>query len=182
MSEWGISIDPSISQIAFALWLDGALVYSDLLLNSLARGSVHQRSIRMAQDLALELDPWVDCYAWLAIEDQIIRPRGPARSLIVLKQAAATVSATLSNRYRVLQVYDYLPETWKGGNSKLGTEHHLMGVPEVGRPGVLSASEKCAVTLPACLKHYRSRAHLEQKAASDVFDAIGIGLYHLRRY
>lgn len=187
----GVSIDPAITQHGYCIWY-GDTAVSAGLFEYQTRGTVNERSVRIAQAFATWLRAeWTDQLTWIAVEDQIIRPRSPYnQAIMTLKTAADTVSAVLLERFsspeHIVHVARYLPETWKGSMSKQATEMHIMG-DALGRKGRLSPEEKTIFTLPECYTPYRQRTgkdhkDREKKRASDVFDAVGIGLRYLGRF
>ena len=180
--EVGVSIDPAITQLGYCIWYDNTAVCADLFEYK-TRGTVSERSIRIAQAFAswLEYD-WTNQLSWVAVEDQIIRPRSPYnQAIMTLKTAADTVSAVLLERFGSPEIVRYLPETWKGSMSKQSTEMHITG-DHFKRPGRLRPEELLIFQLPECYTPFRERTQVQKKRASDVFDAVGIGLRYLGRF
>jgi len=186
----GVSIDPSIVQHGYCIWY-GTTAVSAGLFEWKSKGTISERSVRIAQAFATWLQAdWVDHLTWVAVEDQIIRPRSPYnQAIMTLKTAADTVAAVLLERFSApkapVQVVRYLPETWKGSMSKQATEVHIVG--DANHLGRLSPEERNIFTREECYIPYRQRTGkthkpTASKTASDVFDAVGIGLRYLGRF
>ena len=185
--EVGISVDPQASRMGLALWYDGELEYAGLWLY---RGRA--KSTRKAVALAKQVTWWLqEDYTifidWLSVEGQVIRRGGPVKSIMRLQACAETFTATLEQRLislggGITEIYRPLPEEWKGSMSKLATEYHIMGNSKVNRPGILSEVERNSIVYPTCWIPHRERTSTQRGLASDVFDAIGIGLATLRRF
>lgn len=196
----GLSLDPKIKAHGVALWYDENLVMVDLFKYG-TKGDVSQRALRIAQALATWLrKEWVrGDLDWIAVEDQILRSnvgtqkrfmRSPNKAIMTLKTAADTAAAILEERFsgeaERCVVWRPLPEAWKGSMSKQATEIHLIGNPAIGRPGRLTSEERgiCLAWLKenGIPLEFRKRTDREADEASDIFDAVGIGLKYVGRW
>lgn len=173
----GITIDPG-NQSGFAIWQGNVLV--DVFTGQSTQPfAVARQTITRMKALGL----WEDL-AWIVHEDQIARSRNTTRSMISLSYWTGMLLGAIVNQayndgifFKVLKV---LPETWKGGMSKIATEFHILG--KQGRHSRLADTELTCFTDPVFSVPPRDRTAKERKIASDLIDAVGIGLWYLRRF
>lgn len=172
----GVSIDPSITAYGYGIWYGPVLVEGGYFPYETA-GSQIVRCIRIAQAFSRYVAHyWTTRLDWLAVEGQIHRDGTKARAISVLQQAADTAITTLSGEFSVpaYNIWNPLPETWKGAQSKQATELLLCG-DLVGRPGLLTRQEINAIAHRECFIPFNQRNKAERKRASDVFDGVAIG-------
>lgn len=169
----GVSIDPAVDNPAVALWWGNLLVTAFRVVSTVPSKGVDSRSRAATRAIISCLhELGVEVLDWIAVEDQIIRAGGPRQSIVMLAQASAAIVAGLSIEFNCDSILRPLPETWKGFESKEGTEKRLLCV--------LSAEEVSRIECPALNVPMRKRKESEAKLASDVMDAIGIGLWALK--
>ena len=155
-----ISIDPGVRTAGFALW-DGAylhragLLRSDRITIEPPWVTLYEESFRLTQ-----FSPFTE----IVIERPQVyvrRGKGDPNDLIALALAAGLIVGTLLVEHPRAKVTEYLPATWKGQvPKKIMVERIKKGLTE---------GEHKRVNLPTAA----SLAH-------NVWDAVGIGLYHLR--
>lgn len=150
-----VSIDPNVKRMALAVWEDGELVKTYYLRSDL-KGAPHTYELLLEMPGALG---WVD---QIAIESQQIYARDglkKAGSLIKLAQyAGAAVGALFCEGCEVTY---YLPRVWKGQVPK-----------DVMLPRI--QEKLTALELTKVVDLSKTYEH-------DIWDAVGIGLYHLGR-
>lgn len=152
-----LSIDPGLRNVAVAEWHDGELVHATLVANpNKGRGPSAWRDAASA--VISELGS--DVYTEAALEvPQVYRQglqKGDPSDLIELAGVDGALTAFLS-----AQVTGYLPARWKGQVPK--DIHHARILKK------LTDSEKSAIICP------------QKSLLHNVYDAIGIGLFHLGR-
>lgn len=148
------SIDPGLRKCGVAVWEDGKLVRAELV-----RGIKNVEGPWTWRSMAEAVRKYAGHVDSVAIElPQVYRPQKiPSADLI---QLTAVVGAICQELYAGFCVA-YLPREWKGSVPK--------EITELRAKSRLSATELASIRLPCA------------SDANNVWDAIGIGLFHLKR-
>lgn len=175
--ETGLTVDPSIYQHGFGCWANGALAFADLVRGPGAKsGSVEQRAYNLAR---LTIDYLVRegwDFDWIVIEDQEVRDKSKARSLLVLHTAAHVLGAECQKQWPHAKVTYSKPSAWKHNQSKPACEMQCRRF--------LSALEIGSIVDERFRKDWRERKKWGKDFLEDSFDqwdGIAIGMSHLGR-
>jgi len=168
-----LSIDPGIRGVGVALWAEGKLTAAAYVANTLKDGSGPRECATAAQAVIdWHFKSGKASPDMLAVEIPQIYQRGSGKTkgdpnnLLPVFGVDAALAALLPNAHIMYGV----PHEWKGGTQKPKTTSESYVIE--GRVRLrLSDNELATIVWPNNVKH-----------TWDVTDAIGIGLYHLRRF
>lgn len=154
-----VTIDPGINCAGLAVWEDSQLIAA-MSIRISKKGHVLDRATRMGEQLVFHAGEWTLeklLIEWPKVYDsrQAGKVKGQRPSDLL---PLCAVCGTVAPAFREVEIVE--PFTWKGHITKAVTKARIL------KPGRLSVAER------ACFKN----------GPFDMYDAIGIGLWHHGRF
>ncbi len=165
-----VAVDPGVNAgvAIFKRWsLVGAFLVKDEGVSSLENTVQHARTIRLevwkrfGQDLPGRPRRRPPAHLVVEVPQVYQRGKGDQNDLLLLALSAGAIAASFVENYDI-EVHGYLPAQWKGQVPKDITKRRVLEE--------LFEEEKALIELPSA----KSLQH-------NVFDAIGLGMHHLKR-
>ena len=159
-----VALDPGLNRSGLALFQDGELVFADAVKIS-ARGDVVSRAARMGAKIVnvVHVEDFLDAELIVELPQIYQREGGKSKGSPNLLIPLAVVCGAVAVSF--VDVHSVLPSAWKGQ------------VPKQTRTGSNPVADRVVARLTAL-----ERQHIAAKAPHDVYDAVGIGLWHLGRF